>query len=136
MKTKTVSVSAIKEGTVIDHIEAGRGLQIVRLLSLLIEEKQMTIGLNLKSPSMGLKDLIKIEDRFLTPSDIDQIAIFAPLATVNVIKNYAVAEKFAIVIPERIEKVFICPNLQCITNAEPISTLFFTEEIDQATFLH
>jgi len=135
MKEKTLCVSAIKEGTVIDHITAGKGLKIIRLLQLMEKEKKITIGLNLKSSSMGMKDLIKIENTFLTPSDTDHIAIFSPLATVNVIKNYTIANKFSVNMPKKIEKVLLCPNSQCITHAEHTSTLFFIEENNDMIFL-
>lgn len=135
MKEKTLSVSAIKEGTVIDHITAGNGLKIIRLLQLMNQDKRVTVGLNLKSSSMGLKDLIKIENMFLSPSDTDQIAVFASLATVNVIKDYNVVEKFSVTMPEQIKEVLACPNPQCITQVEPVQTLFFIEENNHNIFL-
>lgn len=135
MKEKTLPVSAIKEGTVIDHIEAGNGLKIVKLLHLLTDHNKMTIGLNLKSSSIGLKDLIKIENTRLTPPDTEQIAIFAPLATVNVIENYKVVLKFSIPTPQKIENTLQCTNPKCITTSEPCCTLFFIEEKNQKTFL-
>lgn len=128
MKEKTLSVSAIKEGIVIDHIRAGQALKIVRLMRFAAEEKRVTIGLNLKSQSTGLKDIIKVENYTLTESQAAQIAIFAPLATVNVIENYKVAKKFQVQLPETIAAVLGCPNLRCITNAERVPTLFIVEE--------
>ncbi|HSX26718.1 MAG TPA: aspartate carbamoyltransferase regulatory subunit [Chlamydiales bacterium] len=126
MKEKTLSVSAIKEGTVIDHIQAGQALKIIRLLRA--EEKRVTMGLNLKSQSMGLKDIIKIENVFLTESQAGQIAIFSPSATVNVIENYQVAKKFNVKLPEAITGALACPSPRCITNGEKIPTLFTVEE--------
>ncbi len=128
MKEKTLSVSAIKEGIVIDHIRAGQALKIVRLMRFAAEEKRVTIGLNLKSQSTGLKDIIKVENYTLTEAQAAQIAIFAPLATVNVIENYKVAKKFQVQLPETIAAVLGCPNLRCITNAEHVPTLFIVEE--------
>jgi len=127
MKEKTLSVSAIKEGTVIDHIAAGNALQIVRLLKLDANERRVTIGLNLKSQSMGLKDLIKLENVFLSQSQAGQIAIFAQQATVNVIENYKVAKKFRVQMPEAIPALLACPNTRCISNVESIQTLFSVE---------
>src|ERR1051325_10381059 len=96
MKEKMLSVSAIKQGTVVDHIAAGNALKIVRLLKLAANERRVTLGLNLKSDSIGLKDLIKLENVFLSQFQASQIAVFAPQATVNVIENYRVAKKFRV----------------------------------------
>ena len=128
MKEKTLSVSAIKEGTVIDHIRAGQALKIIRLLHFAENQRRVTVGLNLKSQSTGLKDIIKIEDVFLTPSQAAQIAIFSSSATVNVIENYKVAKKFRVEMPEAIASVLACPNSRCVTNAESLPTLFTVEE--------
>jgi aspartate carbamoyltransferase regulatory subunit len=131
MKEKTLSVSAIKEGTVVDHINAGQALKIIRLLRLLrlaANENRVTVGLNLKSGSHGLKDIIKIENVFFTESQAAQIAIFAPSATVNVIENYKVAKKFRVQLPETVAGALSCPNPRCITNSERIPTFFTIEE--------
>lgn len=127
-KEKTLSVSAIKEGTVIDHISAGAALKIIKILRLTANENRVTVGLNLKSGSKGLKDIIKIENVFLSETQSSQIAVFAPDATVNVIKNYAVAKKFKVQMPEAIALVLACSNVRCITNSQKVSTLFIVEE--------
>jgi aspartate carbamoyltransferase regulatory subunit len=134
-KEKTLSVSAIKSGSVIDHIPAGYALRIIHLLKLADNEKRVTVGLNLKSQCMGLKDLIKIEEFFLSPAQAAQIAIFAPKATVNVIENYKVAKKFQVEMPEVIAAVLRCPNPRCVTQSEPVSTLFTIEETNQKILL-
>jgi len=125
---KTLSVSAIKEGTVIDHIAAGSALKIISLLRLSENKTRVTVGLNLKSRSMGLKDLIKVENLFISPAHAAQIAIFAPKATITAIENYKVAKKFKVEMPEAIPSVLMCPNALCITRREPIQTLFTVEE--------
>lgn len=135
MKEKTLSVSAIKEGTVIDHIRAGQALKIIRLLRLNANDTRVTVGLNLKSQSMGLKDIIKVENVFLTESQAAQIAIFAPLATVNVIQNYAVAKKCKVQMPKTAAAVLACPNVHCITHTEHVSTLFSVEENNNCALL-
>lgn len=127
--TKTLSVSAIKNGTVIDHIRAGQALRIVRLLSLLENNNnKITLGLNLTSKLIGKKDLIKIENRVLTNDEANEIVIFAPEATINIIKDFEVTQKINTHLPESITNVFICPNLACITHNEPIESLFHIEE--------
>lgn len=125
---KTLSVSAIAEGTVIDHIQAGQALKIIRILQLDADGNRVTVGLNLKSGSLGLKDLIKVENLFLTEVQAAQIAIFSPSATVNVIQDYKVAKKFKVSLPEAIDSVLACGNPRCITNVERISTYFSIEE--------
>lgn len=128
MKEKTLSVSAIKEGTVIDHITPGQALKIIRVLRLNANENRVTVGLNLKRGAGGLKDIIKIENVFLTESQAAQIAIFSPSATVNVIENYEVSKKFKVQMPETAKNVLACPNTRCITNVEKVVTYFSVEE--------
>ena len=98
---KTRLVSAIDNGVVIDHIPAGQSLKIMRLLHAVNSKQRVTLGLNLRSKTLKLKDLIKIENRALTRQEIDQVAIFAPGATLN-----------------RIDDVLVCPNLNCINRFE------------------
>jgi aspartate carbamoyltransferase regulatory subunit len=134
-REKTLSVSAIKQGTVIDHIGVGNALKIISLLKLADNETRVTVGLNLKSKSMELKDLIKVENLILTPTHAAQIAIFAPRATINIIENYKVAKKFQVQMPEAIQSVLLCPNDHCITHSEPVQTLFTVEENNGNVFL-
>jgi aspartate carbamoyltransferase regulatory subunit len=109
---KTRLVSAIDNGVVIDHIPAGQSLKIMRLLHAVNSKQRVTLGLNLRSKALKLKDLIKIENRVLTPQEIDQVAIFAPGATINRI------EKINCQLPEIIRDVLVCPNLNCISRFE------------------
>ncbi len=132
---KTLSVSAIKDGTVIDHIPSGNAIAIQQLLKLLASKHRISIGLHLNSQSMGYKDLIKIEDRFLTPKETHDIAVFAPHATINIIKNYKVASKITAQLPKMIKRILICPNSRCITNSENVETHFLIEEHKQAVIL-
>ena len=126
--TKTLSVSAIKNGTVIDHIRAGQALRIVRLLSLLENKNKVTLGLNLPSKLIGQKDLIKIETRVLTNDEANEIVIFAPEATINIIQEFEVIQKINTHLPNSIANVFLCPNPVCITQSEPVESLFTIEE--------
>lgn len=135
MTEKTLSVSAIKEGTVVDHITSGCALKIIHLLKLADNETCVTVGLNLKSRSMGFKDLIKIENFFLDANHAAQIAIFAPRATVNVIKNYQITQKIQVQMPQKIESVLRCPNSRCITNIEQVATIFTIDENDSQIIL-
>ncbi len=117
-------VAAICNGTVIDHIAAGQALKIVHLLKLTEQQKLVTLGLNLPSNTLVYKDLIKVDDRVITAEEADQIAIFAPQATLNIIENYAVVTKFKVQLPEWIRGIFSCLNPKCICNQEKIATAF------------
>ncbi|EDP46011.1 aspartate carbamoyltransferase regulatory subunit [Rickettsiella grylli] len=115
---KTRSVSAIKNGVVIDHIPPGQSLKIMRLLHVINGKQRVTLGLNLRSTSLKLKDLIKIENRLLTSGEVDHVAVFAPGATINRIKNFKVSHKIKCELPHVIRDILVCPNLNCITHVE------------------
>lgn len=133
--SKTLSVAAIKEGTVIDHIPAGSAFIILQLLKLSTPKHRISLGLNFSSSSMGHKDLIKIENRALTEKEVHDIAVFAPQATINIIKNYRISSKMAAKLPQAVSRILVCPNPRCITNSESIDTLFHIEEHKQKVFL-
>ena len=124
MNKKTLSVTAINNGTVIDHITAGHALKIVRLLNLADHNKVVTLGLNLPSKASKYKDIIKVEGRELNPKELHRIAIFAPDASINIIENYEIVKKFKIEMPDVVEYVVVCPNPNCITNNEIMDSKF------------
>jgi aspartate carbamoyltransferase regulatory subunit len=126
--SKTLPVSAIKNGTVIDHIRPGQAPRIMHLLHVLASKNKVTVGLNLPSKLIGLKDLLKIENRVLTPDEANEIVIFAPEATINIIKDFEVTEKITTHLPQRVLHVFLCPNPVCITHNEPVSSAFHIED--------
>jgi aspartate carbamoyltransferase regulatory subunit len=132
---KTLSVSGIKQGTVIDHIPQGQALKIIQLLELSKQEYLVCVGLNLPSTTMGLKDLIKIENRFLTEKESQDIAVFAPEATINIIRNYKVEKKIKAVLPQEVVSLLECLNPRCVTRHEPISSSFFVEEFKNLIYL-
>lgn len=119
-----LQVEAIKCGTVIDHIPARVGFRLLSLFRLTEADQRITIGLNLPSGEMQQKDLIKIENTFLTDEQINQLAIYAPHATVNRIDNYDVVAKSVPTLPDRIERVLSCPNSNCISHNEPVNSSF------------
>lgn len=123
-----LSVSAIKEGTVIDHIPAGQAMKIILLLKLTTQKYRVTIGLNLSSQRLGRKDLIKIEGKILTPEETNEIALFAPDVTINTIRDFAVHEKRNISLPKTIEAILVCPNLRCVTRHELLPSFFHVTE--------
>ena len=120
---KQLKVDAIKNGTVIDHIPAGKGMQVADLIN--IEGKNIAlIGISLNSKKGGKKDILKIENRILTSEEISSIALIAPFATIAIIKDFDVIRKIKAEIPESIEGMIVCPNPKCITNSEKIKTKF------------
>lgn len=137
MNAKTLSVSAIQKGTVIDHITAGNGLVIVELLKARVGKKQITIGLNLTSPTMGFKDVVKLDDKILIEHEVNQLSIFAPSATISLIDNYAVQKKFKVQIPHILQQSSLCcPNPTCMTNAEEMFTEFKVHQQNHSILLH
>jgi len=115
-------VPGIEKGTVIDHIPAHATLTVVKILSEL--EDLVTIGINLPSPKLGRKGVVKIANRKLSPEEVAKIALIAPQATLNLIENYRVVEKHQITPPPQIEGILRCPNPNCMTNHERIPTRF------------
>ena len=130
LKSKTMSkkelvVSAIKNGTVIDHIPADKLFQVIRALNLIDSTDQILIGNNLISQKLGKKGIIKCQDTFFKKNEINKIALIAPHATLITIRDYDVVEKFEIGIPDAIEGMVKCFNPKCITNNEAVMQKFY-----------
>lgn len=120
-----LAVHAIENGTVIDHLPANCLFKIIDILGLENDsESRMTFGTNLKSKQMGTKAIIKISSRYCAPDEMNRIAILAPQAVVNIIKDYEVVEKHHVAVPDHIEGSVKCANPMCITNNEPVKTAF------------
>lgn len=134
-KETKLQVEAIKCGTVIDHIPARMGFKLLALFKLTENDRRITIGLNLPSNALGKKDLIKIEDILLTKQQADQLAVYAPNATVNQIENYVVVNKLTVTFPERIDGILNCPNSNCISRSELISSGFTVRKSIDAIYL-
>ena len=112
-------VRKIKNGTVIDHIPAGNALRVLKVLGVSGEEgSRISIVMNTESGKLGKKDIIKIEDRELSMNEVNIIALIAPTATINIIRNYEVVSKKKVEIPNYIEDIVKCANPNCITNIE------------------
>ncbi len=120
---KIMKVDAIRNGTVIDHIPAGRVQRVLATLKPRSSDVVM-MGMNCSSKAMKKKDIIKIEGRELTQNEVNSIALIAPKAQVSIIRDFKVVQKSKVEIPERIEGLVSCPNPKCITNAEPMTTKF------------
>jgi aspartate carbamoyltransferase regulatory subunit len=123
-KAKALQVSAIKDGTVIDHIPAERLFDVINILGLFNIQEMITFGTNMDSKLLGKKGIIKVANRFFKDDEIDKIALVAPHAKLNIIKNYEVIEKRVVEIPDEIVSIVKCFNPKCITNNETIKTRF------------
>ncbi|HPG33985.1 MAG: aspartate carbamoyltransferase regulatory subunit [Lentimicrobiaceae bacterium] len=128
---KELVVSAIENGTVIDHIPAKSVFRVVKMLNLEDNQTQVTIGFNLDSRKYGKKGIIKVSNMFFEKRDINKIALIAPKATLIVIKNYKVVEKLNVEIPDIIRKFVKCVNPNCITNHQQVSTQFDVIDKDE-----
>lgn len=122
---KELKIPRIKDGTVIDHITAGNAVKVLRILG--IPEKTtsvVSVAINVKS-KLGRKDIVKVENRELDPYEVDKIALISPKATINIIRNYDVAEKHKVELPDEIKGIVSCPNPTCVSNKdEPITSRF------------
>jgi len=123
---KQLKVDAIKNGTVIDHIPAGKALKVYEILAPHFK-KVTTIGINLSSKTHGKKDLIKIEGKEISTRAINQISLVAPSATLIIIRDFEVFKKSEVKIPKTISNAVSCPNIKCVTNYEEIETKFIKE---------
>ena len=89
-------VEAIANGTVIDHIAPGQAINIIRMFKFLSKNNQLTVGFNLRSGDLGKKDIIKISEVVFSPAQTEQIAVLAPNATINQIKDFKVVDKLQV----------------------------------------
>jgi len=124
---KTMKVTPIKNGIVIDHICAGKGIVVLDILGLPDTEHSSVVSavMNVPSKQEKRKDIIKIEDRILGPQELDIISLIAPDATINVIKGYEVVKKYKVHIPPEVKGIIKCGNPNCITNQrEPVEPRF------------
>ena len=126
MGRKELVVSALENGTVLDHIPAENVYKALDILNLKGIENQITIGINLASKLYGGKGIIKIADKFFEDEELNKLALIAPKATVNVIRDFKVVEKKKLVMPEQIVGIAKCKNPKCVTNHQPIKTKFAT----------
>ena len=127
MTKSELKIKAIENGTVIDHITANKALHILKILNLPDDETaNVTVAMNVSSGEIGRKDIVKIENRELDPSELNQIALIAPKATINIIRDFEPVKKDKIVLPKKITSIIKCTNPKCITNfeSEPITPVF------------
>ena len=118
MSDNLMRVQPIRNGTVIDHIKAGRGRKVLDALDLIDKGTTITLLMHVPSKKNSSKDVIKIEDRELSESESQKLALLSPGSQVNIIRNFVVAEKNIAELPELISDMAICSNDNCISNNE------------------
>ena len=124
MNKEELQVAALENDTVIDHIPSDKLFTIVSLLGLKNSDLNITIGNNLPSKKLGKKGLIKVADRFFSDEEISRLSVVAPNVQLNVIRNYEVVEKKQVIMPDVVKGIVKCGNPKCITNNEPMTTIF------------
>ena len=128
---KELKIQTIKDGTVIDHITAGNAVKVLHILGIpKSTSSTVSVAMNVKS-MLGKKDIVKVENRELDPQEVDKIALVAPKATINIIRNFEVAEKYRVKLPEEIIGIVRCSNPTCVSNSnEPIDSRFIVMSED------
>lgn len=121
---QALQVAALKNGTVIDHIPSSKLFTVVSLLGLQNSDSNITIGNNLESKKLDKKGIIKVADRFFTDEEISRLSVVAPNVKLNIIRDYEVVEKKQVEMPDELRGIVRCNNPKCITNNEPMTTLF------------
>jgi len=124
MEKKEFKVSAIENGTVIDHIPAKNVFQVIKMLNLDNFDNQILFGTNLESKKYGTKGIIKVSNKFFKTEEINKIALVAPCATLIIIREYKIVEKKTVEIPDEVIKIVKCFNPNCVTNHEKVVTKF------------
>ncbi len=133
MDKKERLVSAIENGTVIDHIPSHKTFQVVDLLGLKDLSTPVTIGYNYASKKLQKKGIIKISDKFFTDEEISRLSVVAPKIVMSVIKDFEVVEKKTVETPDELTGIVRCNNPKCITNNEPMSTIFHVVDKENGT---
>jgi aspartate carbamoyltransferase regulatory subunit len=127
MAETTLLVSKIKDGTVIDHITGGHALDVVKILGITGRtDSTVLIAMHVRSKHLGTKDIVKVEGRELQPAEVDKIALLAPHASINIVRDYKVVDKKRVKLPSMIRGTVKCGNPACISNSnEPVQPQFY-----------
>lgn len=133
MKRQEMLVAAIENGTVIDHIPTDKTFQVVNLLELQHLKTPVTIGMNFLSKKIGQKGIIKVADKFFTDEEISHLSVVAPNIVLNIIRDFDVVEKKEVRTPDELRGIVKCNNPKCITNNEPMETLFHVVDKENGT---
>lgn len=125
---KELAVAALRCGTVIDHIPSSVVFDVVKLLDIEHSNTAVTIGNNLSSAKLGTKGIVKVADTFYPTEVLNRIALIAPGAKVNIIRDFEVVEKHPVELPSELVGIVKCHNPKCISNNEPMATRFHVVE--------
>lgn len=130
MIEKEMRVRRIEHGTVIDHITAGQALNVLRILGVSgTTSAVVSVAMNVPSGAIGSKDIVKVENRELEEEEVDRISLIAPNATINIIRDFEVIEKYRVDLPEKLVGVVKCANPNCISNTnEPVISRFIVNK--------
>lgn len=123
-RIKELKVSAIENGTVIDHIPANAVFQVIKILKLDIFDQMVLFGTNLESKKYGSKGIIKVSNKYFRSEELNKISLVAPYASIIEIKDFEVSRKTIVEIPDYVTGIVKCFNPNCITNVEYITTRF------------
>lgn len=114
--TEMRRVTAIRNGTVVDHIPAGHALQVIQMLRInMTRTTPVSLVMNVPSDKLGRKDVLKVEDRELNQEELDRLALIAPTASIAIIRNHAVAEKLKVELADDLINIAGCSFSNCIT---------------------
>ncbi len=130
MIEKEMRVRRIEHGTVIDHITAGQALNVLRILGVSgTTSAVVSVAMNVPSGAIGSKDIVKVENRELEEEEVDRISLIAPNATINIIRDFEVIEKYRVDLPGKLVGVVKCANPNCISNTnEPVISRFIVNK--------
>ena len=126
-------MAAIENGTVIDHIPSEKTYEVANILGLQNLDTVVTIGYNYLSKKIGRKGIIKIENKFFTDEEISRLSVVAPNVVLNIIRNYEVVEKKKVETPDELRGIVKCNNPKCVTNNEPMDTIFTVTDKEAGT---
>ena len=118
-----MQVSALRSGTVIDHLGPSTAFKAMKILGV-AADATVLIGVNLDSSKLGKKDILKIEGRELTDSEMNKVALLSPQATFSVIRDFVVVKKFRPTLPDTVEGLIRCVNPACITQDPRVTGRF------------
>ncbi|MBE6526605.1 MAG: aspartate carbamoyltransferase regulatory subunit [Thermoplasmata archaeon] len=127
-----IKIPPIRNGTVIDHITSGQALNVLKILGVNEDNIDSTISIGIhvatSHEEMKWKDIVKLEDMEIDSEAADKIALIAPQATISIIRDYYVADKYSVRLGDTVVGLVRCSNPNCITNkGEPVSSRFFVE---------
>jgi aspartate carbamoyltransferase regulatory subunit len=120
-----LKVDVIENGTVVDHIKAGKGAKVIEILGVGEDYPgRVALVMNVASKRSGKKDIVKIADKLVSEEVANMIALISPGATINIIEDSKVSKKYVVALPDELKGIGHCPNPNCITNKEAAKKLF------------